>query len=236
MYVLALDTTGASGSLALFHSRELVSQKTWSYEGSHSERLTAAFIELLDEAHLQPEQLHRVAVGIGPGSFTGIRVGVNFARALGYALRIPVFNLNSLHLLASQPHLPQDRPICVLQYAFRNLIYLGQYALDKGRAIETQPPLAVTVDQLPLHIQKPHTALGHACENLKTQIPESVQPFLIRDPQLRDSPLAADFSQTLALDESCPSLTDWIHTIPLYIRASEAEEKMRSGALKPYKQ
>lgn len=147
MYTLGVETSSHQGSLTIFKERDILDSAQWSRVGSHSEFLTASLQSLLKKHNLTPQNLNRLAVGVA-GSFTGIRVGVNFVRALSYALRLPVFCLNSLHLLASQVRPPSILPIRVAQYAFRDLLYTALYRQDEGLVIQMEPPSALSVDDI----------------------------------------------------------------------------------------
>lgn len=235
MYVLALDTSTLTGSVALFLDRQLLDQRQWTRQGSHSELLTFSVQEILKKGAVSINQIDRIAVGIGPGSFTGIRVAVNFARTLGYTLKIPIFTLNSLHLLASQAGpMSCESNLLVMQYAFRDLVYIGEYKIEKDRVLETTPPMALTVAEIEGAGFQTSVVLGTGFDAIKGQVSQQTLSTMVRNSKYRDYPLAEDFAQSPVLDESCESaLSDWIHTIPLYIRASEAEEKLKRGLLKP---
>ncbi|OFZ19375.1 MAG: tRNA (adenosine(37)-N6)-threonylcarbamoyltransferase complex dimerization subunit type 1 TsaB [Bdellovibrionales bacterium RBG_16_40_8] len=234
MLTLAIDTVSTQGSLALIRDREIIASQTWAKASSHSETITAAFHELLSKNNLSSNQLTRLAVNVGPGSFTGIRVGVTFARTLSYSYQLPIFALNGLHLLASQPAVKSHSILRVAQYAFRNLIYTAEYSLDHGLVKETQSPRAVTITALELLIDRDILVVGTGYNSLLSHCSHDLRAKMIRDPSARDYSEAIDFLYTSAIDKSPPGLTDWIHTIPLYIRASEAEEKLNSGIIKSH--
>lgn len=229
MFTLGVETSTQSGSLSLFENRSLVSTRNWSRTGSHSEFLNSNLVELLAFRNITVHDLNRLAIGIGPGSFTGIRVGINFIRALAYSLSIPVYPINSLHLLASQKNTNSSAQFRVVQYAFRNLLYTALYKLDHGRVIEVDPPRALTIDEILTLYTEPTITLGSGSEMLLSACNTNNRHLLVRKSDLSDEPCAEFFMQTPALDESPSALTDWIHTIPLYVRASEAEEKLRTS-------
>jgi tRNA threonylcarbamoyladenosine biosynthesis protein TsaB len=233
MVFLGVETSTQKGSLALFKNRKLLGSLEWSRSGSHSEFITTSFQELLSSQKLNIREIKRIGVGIGPGSFTGIRVGINFSRTLAQSMGLPVYNMNSLHLLASQAlpskFLQSKLDIRIAQYGFRNLIYTAVYSLDEGRIFEKEAPSAVTVSDLLERINSPTLIVGSGFDLIFTSSSSVKKPFLMRNPDLSDVPHAQFFSNTPALDESPAHLTDWIHTIPLYVRASEAEEKLRTN-------
>src|SRR4051812_2307414 len=94
---LAVATSGVYGSLALAGK-----QVMWDKKAMHSELATVKLQELLALANLTLKNLTHIAVNVGPGSFTGIRVGINLARTLAYGLSLPVAPFNSLALLAAK--------------------------------------------------------------------------------------------------------------------------------------
>jgi tRNA threonylcarbamoyl adenosine modification protein YeaZ/ribosomal-protein-alanine acetyltransferase len=98
MLVLALDTSMAACSACLYDSAEhlVVAQDQQAMERGHAEALPVMVEQLMAKAAKSFAELSRIAVTIGPGSFTGIRVGLSFANGLGQALGIPVIGLNTL--------------------------------------------------------------------------------------------------------------------------------------------
>ncbi len=237
MISVAVETSTATGSVALFANNKLLGEKTWSRDGSHSEFLTDCFSQLLNEHKILATAVQRVAVGVGPGSFTGVRVAVNFARALAFANSAKVYCLNSLELLALQPSLQNHvGRLSVVQFGFRDIVYAATYEqkLVEGRAqvFELEKPAALTAESLELKLNDAHLVIGDATTRLSARFSPEFLAKCLRQSNVRDIPMASDFVNS-AFFMSNPTLTDWIHTIPLYIRASEAEEKLKRGLLTP---
>ena len=91
MKILAFDTSTAQGAVAVLEGERVLIERTWRREKSHSELLTAEIESTLIDAATEMSSVDAFAVGQGPGSFTGIRVAINAARALAYALQKPVY-------------------------------------------------------------------------------------------------------------------------------------------------
>lgn len=234
MITLAIDTAATHGSLALFNSKKIFASAQWQKTGSHSEFITLQMQKLLVDYDLKLTDISRLAVNIGPGSFTGIRVGINFARALAMSFQLPIFTCNSLNLLAHQVFkYPQFQNILCAQLAFGNWCYVSQCNFNNNSLVEVTPPTALKTDDLASFIVTPTLVLGSAYTWLEKQLTTETKPLLLRHSSMRDYTLAQDFESTHANDESLDQLTSWIHTIPLYVRASEAEEKLKAGLLKP---
>ncbi|MDI9422556.1 MAG: tRNA (adenosine(37)-N6)-threonylcarbamoyltransferase complex dimerization subunit type 1 TsaB [Bacillota bacterium] len=96
MYVLGIDTSTMTGGVALLRDDELVGESVLNIRTTHSERLLPALEGLLGQGGLDVKQLGLLSVVTGPGSFTGLRIGVATAKGLSYALGIPTVGVTTL--------------------------------------------------------------------------------------------------------------------------------------------
>ncbi|WP_321539460.1 tRNA (adenosine(37)-N6)-threonylcarbamoyltransferase complex dimerization subunit type 1 TsaB [Flavobacterium piscinae] len=102
-YILNIETSTKNCSVALAKDGEAVVCKEIAEMGySHAEKLHVFIEEILSEANLQFSDLNAIAVSQGPGSYTGLRIGVSAAKGLCYALDIPLIAVDTLEVLASQ--------------------------------------------------------------------------------------------------------------------------------------
>ena len=101
MRVLALDTCLAACSVAVLDGDRIAASATEAMERGHQERLAPLARDVMQEAGVAFADLDRIAVTLGPGSFTGLRVGLAFAKGLGLALGRPVIGLGCLEVLAA---------------------------------------------------------------------------------------------------------------------------------------
>ncbi len=100
MYILAVETTGPVGSAAIIDDQGAVSVEISSEEMNHLKDLMPMAERLLSRLNIQARDLTAAAASIGPGSFTGIRIGVASARAVAQALDIPVIAVPTLDSLS----------------------------------------------------------------------------------------------------------------------------------------
>jgi len=98
---LAIETSSPRLSLAIGDRTKIVASYTGAHDWRHSETLFDGIEKLLRRARWTIQSLTGVSVSIGPGSFTGIRIGLALARALGQSLRVPVVGINSLEVMAA---------------------------------------------------------------------------------------------------------------------------------------
>ena len=99
-YILHIETSTKQCSVALAHKGKLLTSRVLNSESfSHNEKLHLFISEILEEANLKPKQLDAISVSKGPGSYTGLRIGVAAAKGFCFALDIPLIALNSLEIL-----------------------------------------------------------------------------------------------------------------------------------------
>jgi tRNA threonylcarbamoyladenosine biosynthesis protein TsaB len=102
MKLLAIETSGPASSVALLEDQSLIMELALDPEQRTSVTLLPGIIKLLEEQSLQPQQLDALAVSAGPGSYTGVRVGIATAQGIAAAANLPVYGASSLQGLALQ--------------------------------------------------------------------------------------------------------------------------------------
>lgn len=100
LYVLSIDTTSVFGSVALSDGRNLIAEEQQGVRSTHSERLIESIDHLLNLAGWKKSELQAIAVALGPGSFTGLRIGLGTAKGMALALSLPIVGVSSLESLA----------------------------------------------------------------------------------------------------------------------------------------
>ena len=101
--LLCIETSGKNCSVALFKGLQLVSiREVHTEQFSHSENLHVFIEQVLKESNLQPKAIKAIAISAGPGSYTGLRIGVATAKGLCYGWDIPLIALPTLRILAEQ--------------------------------------------------------------------------------------------------------------------------------------
>jgi tRNA threonylcarbamoyl adenosine modification protein YeaZ len=116
MVMLALDTSLEGCSAALFAGAELLASRFEVMERGHAERLPVMVAEICREKGFSPKALTRVAVTRGPGTFTGVRIGLSYAKGLGLARNIPVIGIDTL-LATAVPHIGAAKLLLVAHRA-----------------------------------------------------------------------------------------------------------------------
>ena len=127
--LLAFDTATPAVTVALYDDGRVVGSWTKVDARRHGELLAPGITAVLDEAWVPRQDITAVAVGVGPGPFTGLRVGVVTARTLAFALGVPAYGVCSLDVLAAQAvdEGLVDRPFLVATDARRKEVYWAAY-------------------------------------------------------------------------------------------------------------
>ncbi|QFG23959.1 tRNA (adenosine(37)-N6)-threonylcarbamoyltransferase complex dimerization subunit type 1 TsaB [Actinomadura sp. WMMB 499] len=155
MLVLAFDTATAAVTVALY---EWVPGEGAACRGAagavdrrkHTELLTPSIARVMADAGAAPDDLSAIAVGVGPGPYTGLRVGLVTARAMGEALKVPVHGVCTLDVLAWETG--RDEPFVVATDARRKELYWARYHSARARATgpTVGPPADVEAEGLPV--------------------------------------------------------------------------------------
>ncbi|HOI45980.1 MAG TPA: tRNA (adenosine(37)-N6)-threonylcarbamoyltransferase complex dimerization subunit type 1 TsaB, partial [Candidatus Aminicenantes bacterium] len=112
MRILAVDTTTWTGSVALLEDAKLVCEVNWESRSSHASRLLSSVDHVLEAGGIQIRDVDGFAVAVGPGSFTGIRIGLSTVKALAFASRKPVAAVSTLRALALKLAGPRTDLLC----------------------------------------------------------------------------------------------------------------------------
>ncbi len=213
MILLAIDTALASCSACVYDSTQgkILAEERELMERGHAEALPPMVARVMATAGISYANLNRIAVTTGPGTFTGIRIGLSFARALGLACNIKVFGINSL--MACQVAVIQTKfPIFVAHKAGQSgFIYFMNFNISNNIEISNSVDLPVG----------PTLVIGTAAHDL---VAASGRTDLETQPEF-DLPLASGFAAYAA------GLPDPIGMPePVYLR--EADAKPQSAALR----
>jgi tRNA threonylcarbamoyladenosine biosynthesis protein TsaB len=223
MRVLAVETSTLSGGAALLDGERVVGEYTLDVRVTHSERLMAAIDQLLSDAGWTARDLDGIAVTVGPGSFTGLRVGLSTVKGLALALAIPVAAVPTLDAMAAM--LPYAAlPVCPVLDARKREVYASLYRWD-GLGMRRQwDYLALSPDELARRLDEPVIVVGDGAEAIDSAFARRVEP-----PRRGPAPavVGALGRARLARGETV-TVAD---LVPIYLRPSEAELKRRGAAV-----
>jgi tRNA threonylcarbamoyladenosine biosynthesis protein TsaB len=222
MTVLAIECSTLVGGIALTRDSRILATESWSRQSSHGEHVVDSVYKVLNKSKITPEQIDLIAVDIGPGRFTGVRVAVNMARGLAYSLEKPVAEFTSLDILAAGCA-PQASPVLCLINAHKNMVFAAIYEFENERWKPQTQPQALTLSELEDLVVKPHTCVGDGYLVYEKQFSFALSERLIRRDGISDYPKVEALAQLAAFAQQ----KSWEDVLPLYIRLSEAEERLK---------
>lgn len=129
--LLALDTSTHSSSIALYDERGIVGETTWRSHENHTRSLMPQIVRLLEVVGVTVQDLTVISTATGPGSFTGLRIGLSAAKGLAYSLHISLIGIPTLDITASVLA-DQPNPVCAILQAGRGRFGAGMYENQNG--------------------------------------------------------------------------------------------------------
>ncbi len=155
MIILAVDTTTFTGSVALLEKTRLIAEVNIDSSSTYSERLLPAVDFLLNTNQLKIQDMEGFAVSVGPGSFTGIRIGLSTVKSFSCASGKPVAGVSTLKALAEKLRRTQAHLLCPLLDAKKGEVYAALFESKGDKLSEIVPQGAYTPDRffslLPSH-------------------------------------------------------------------------------------
>ncbi|ARJ50223.1 tRNA (adenosine(37)-N6)-threonylcarbamoyltransferase complex dimerization subunit type 1 TsaB [Staphylococcus lutrae] len=147
MYSLLIDSANQPLSVAIMKDGEVLLTYTTTIKRNHSVQLMPMIEWLMKQAQLKPQDLSEVIVAEGPGSYTGLRIGVTTAKTLAYTLGIRLYGVSSLKALAVQIHSPHSYIIPVMD-ARRNHVFAGVYQWQADRLVNVMEDQYLSLEAL----------------------------------------------------------------------------------------
>ena len=225
MLVVGIETATQVCSAALWDGAKdvLLAECSLVRGNTHSERLMPLLDNLLLKADVAKQAVDAIAVSIGPGSFTGLRIGLAAAKAMAYAWNAPLVGVSTLAALAMNVPAP-GVILCPLLDAQKGNVYHACYAYEGGGMRELQAPSVVAVTDLWERFSQPGPAVLLLGEAAKYPIPEPLRGRVALVPDPVRLPRAALVAK-LGMEKLQEKQADDVFSLsPVYIRRSEAEE------------
>ena len=153
MKFLSIDTSTPYSVVALCDERRLIYGQRRLFEKGRSDGLLSLIAHCLHKAKTKPEKIDSFAVGIGPGSFTGLRIGLSTVKALSYALAKPCYTFLSLDAIAFNPAPYKKERLCVVVDARRSNVYCRFYTLKNAGPARATEAMLVDIKTLEKNIE-----------------------------------------------------------------------------------
>jgi tRNA threonylcarbamoyladenosine biosynthesis protein TsaB len=173
--ILAIDTATEFASVALYQEEAgVLAESSWHTAMNHTVELMPTVVRVLESQSLTADQLDGAVVALGPGSFTGLRIGLSVAKGLCLSLHLPIVGIPTLDIVA-YAHSEQNLPICAILQAGRGRICAAFYKhAGEGWRRATDYRLA-TVDDLSEQVREPTLFCGEIDESVRGSLVARLQ-------------------------------------------------------------
>ncbi len=223
MTLLALDTATQVVSIALHDGAQMLAERTWHSENNHSVELPPAISALIANANLALTDVSALAVSIGPGSYTGLRIGVALAKGFAAARNLPLVGISSLDSLAAV-HPKVNGALIVVLSAGRGRIVTARYHWRKDGWKPRGAPENMDWATLLASIDAPATLTGEISSEALAIIEAAAElPITIAAPTLRfrrAGNLAEQAWTHLRADGAAAHPAD--HVTPVYVKTKDS--------------
>jgi tRNA threonylcarbamoyladenosine biosynthesis protein TsaB len=177
--ILAIDTATRWTGLALFDGKTIIAEQGWRGTHTQTVELTPAIGTLLAKSELEASDLKAIAVAIGPGSYTSLRVGLAVAKGFSLAHQTPLIGVPTLDIIASSIGL-RTGSLLVAVEAGRKRVVAGLYRWQEKKGWQpTEKPIIDTWETLLFHLENPTTFAGEISPEAAKLIRASKKPFYL---------------------------------------------------------
>lgn len=226
MLMLALESSAKAASAAVFEDGKLLGVTVENSGLTHSRTLLPMAEGLLKNLDRSVRDLGLVAVAHGPGSFTGLRIGMAEAKGLCWALQIPVIGVSTLEAMAFGGPDMDGTMLCCAMDARRNQVYNAMFTVENGRPVRLTEDRAISLDDLAPELEsykKPWVLLGDGAELCYNNLKKNELTLHLAPEPLR---LQNAYGVGRAALGREPQPVDAL--LPVYLRLSQAERERQA--------
>ncbi len=220
--LLSVDSSTSAGSVAVCRGETLLGEISLNVKKTHTDLILHNIEGLLAELDLQLEDVDAFAAVIGPGAFTGLRVGVSTVKGLSMATGRPLLGVSSLRALAMQVPFA-DRPVCALLDARKKEVYAGLYRWEEGRLKSLGAEAALAPEKLLEALAGDVLFVGDGAVAYRGLIDATLGARAAFAPWSCNMPRAASAAVLALADLRQGRVISLEHFVPTYLRLSEAE-------------
>ncbi len=222
MLILAFESSAKAASAALVKDGRLISQYSQCSGLTHSRTLLPMGEDMLKNAEMKLSDVNLIAVAHGPGSFTGIRIGVSMVKGLAWAADKPCVGVSTLEALAWHG-IAADGYVCPVMDARRNQVYNAIFRIENGRPVRVTEDRPIALSELAEEIRAlnaPMFLVGDGAELTYKYLSEQGLEATVAPENLR---WQSAWGVAMAAEDKEPGDADSL--LPVYLRLSQAERE-----------
>ena len=227
MNLLAIDASGIAGSVAYIKDGKLVGEYYICDKLTHSQTIMPMLEDMKALLNIDLEEVNAVAVTSGPGSFTGLRIGVTAAKALALALEVPIIGVPTLDTMAHSM-VYTDYLICPIMDARRNQVYTALYKWEAHHLDRLTEHMAVDIESYLMDLNKKREKiifLGDGVGVYKEKIKEILGDQAVFAPSFCNLQHASVLAHVATELYEKGQVEDPALFVPIYLRKSQAERE-----------
>ena len=175
--LLAVDTSTRAIGVALYDGSRVLSAETWVSDNYHTVELAQSVADNLSRVGVEPEDLEAVAVALGPGSFTGLRIGLAFAKGIAFPRGLPLVGIPTLDVVASSQAL-NTIPLAAVLQAGRKRLAVGWYIPGEGSWQSSNELENLSIEELGEKISSPTLVSGELNEAIREALKDNTNAVL----------------------------------------------------------
>lgn len=222
LLILGVESSAVSASAAVYEDEKMLSSKFINAGLTHSQTLLPLIVDALKSANKSFDDIEKIAVSVGPGSFTGVRIGVATVKGIAFKKNIPCVAVSTLEAIANNDFFEEGAVICACMDARRNQFYNALFKINDGKVSRITPDRAIDIMQIKSDTEKFDKVIvaGDGAE-LAYKTLQSDNVFLADETsrfQNADSVIRASFGKQTVLPEKL---------MPVYLRLSQAERELK---------
>lgn len=228
MKVLAIDTSASPASAALVENQKIIGEFFINTKLTHSQTIMPMVESLLNCCETKLEDVDVLAVSAGPGSFTGIRIGIAAIKGMAYGAEKKCVPVSTLEAMA-YCHLYHNGIVCSVMDARCNQVYNGLFRVENGKVIRLCPDRAISIDDLIKELENVHENIifvgdgAELCNKAmaQTSVCAQLTPFNVR---FQNASAVAFAAEIQALEGKTISSKE---LMPVYLRLPQAERELK---------
>ncbi|NLY66806.1 MAG: tRNA (adenosine(37)-N6)-threonylcarbamoyltransferase complex dimerization subunit type 1 TsaB [Tissierellia bacterium] len=228
MKVLAVDTSTVIATCAVMEDENMLGEYSLNQKMSHSENLVPMIKEVLDSLNLKVSDIDLFAVAVGPGSFTGLRIGIATMKAFAHVYDKPIVGVSTLEALAF--NLSFNGLIVPIIDARRNRVYTGIYKWEKGLLKNIMEPTAMEIDSLLeilLKEDEPIMMNGNGVSIHREYIKDRLGDKVYFAKNIHNNCRALSIAELALEKKDHMEGVNYYNLVPEYLRESQAQRELK---------
>jgi tRNA threonylcarbamoyladenosine biosynthesis protein TsaB len=222
MVIMGIETATKTGGVAIVSEQGVLASYTLNIEATHSERLMVTVDRVLSDTGMGLDDIDGFAVSVGPGSFTGLRIGVSTVKGVAFATGKPVAAVSTLRALAW--NLPWSRhPVCPLLDARKKEVYAAVYRSEEGMPVPVMAERTIALRDLAGRISEKTIFSGEGAKLFREELRSLLGQRALFAPLSAMVPSAASVAEIGRMMLMAGEQVEPESLTPIYIRKPEAE-------------